>query len=110
MRPDMNLQSRVSTNPYQEVTYFSYDINRQFHPDNRSLQYYFPPLLPVDLSKGFDTFVKWDDSTDEHLDGLLKAVILLEQKNNERVKAEIMTWRGMMTKVGEVWLTSFLTC
>jgi RAT1-interacting protein len=88
----------------QEVTYFSYDINRKFHPDASSLQYFYPPTLPVDLCKGYESFIRWDDSTDEHLDGLLKAVELLEEKTGERVKVDVITWRGMMTKVGWKYL------
>lgn len=51
------------------------------------------------MSDGFKEFDKHDDSVDEHLDGLLKALTELEQKTGERSKADIVTWRGMMTKV-----------
>jgi RAT1-interacting protein len=82
------------------VTCFSYDANREFHPDGSSIQYYYPPShLPLDLSAGYETFRRWDDSIDEHLDGLLKAQKLLEEKNQERLSVDIVTWRGMMTKV-----------
>jgi RAT1-interacting protein len=64
------------------------------------MQYYYPPSLPLDLSTGYETFRRWDDSIDEHLDGLLKAQKLLEEKNQKRVSVDIVTWRGMMTKVG----------
>jgi RAT1-interacting protein len=84
---------------YKEVTYFSYDDQRQYHQDASSLQYYWPPThLPADLCAGFDSFHKWDDSIDEHLVGLLRAIMDLEQKTNERVKTDVITWRGMMTK------------
>lgn len=43
--------------------------------------------------------MKHDDSVDEHLDGLLEALVELERKTGERTKADIATWRGMMTKV-----------
>lgn len=43
--------------------------------------------------------MKHDDSVDEHLDGLLEALIELERKTGERVKVDIVTWRGMITKV-----------
>jgi hypothetical protein len=48
---------------------------------------------------GFDKFISWDDSIDEHLNGLLKAIMALEQQRGERIKVDVITWRGMMTKV-----------
>jgi RAT1-interacting protein len=57
--------------------------------------------LGADLSKGFDTFEKLDDSGDDHLDSLLKTIMAHEQKTGSRVEANIITWRGMMTKVSE---------
>jgi len=56
--------------------------------------------LGADLSRGFDTFQKLDDSEDEHLDGLLKAIIDLEKKQGKNLEGvDFITWRGMMTKV-----------
>lgn len=63
------------------------------------MQYYYPPDLPADLNAGYETFKRWDDSIDEHLDGLLKAIMLLEQKTGNICKSNFITWRGMMTKV-----------
>lgn len=40
-----------------------------------------------------------DDTTDEHLDSLLKTIIDLEQKNGKKLDTDFITWRGMMTKV-----------
>ena len=81
------------------MTCFSYDVNREWHYDDSSIQYYYPPSLPADLSAGYETFKKWDDSIDEHLDGLLKAIMALEEETGERVKVDFLTWRGMLTKV-----------
>ena len=62
----------------------------------------------VDLSKGFDKWVKSDDSIDNHLNGLLETIQAHEESlmNDEstkladvNTKADIITWRGMMTKV-----------
>lgn len=64
------------------------------------MRYYYPHrLLPVDLSKGFETFDKHDDSGDEHLDSLLKTIISHEQEEGKKIDAQLVTWRGMMTKV-----------
>lgn len=84
---------------HQEIAYFSYDDQHNFHLDESSLRYYYPPRLPVDLNKGFDTFEKLDDTGDEHLDALLETIIDLEKRTGAKCEADLITWRGMMTKV-----------
>lgn len=64
------------------------------------MKYYYTPQLGADLSKGFDTFEKLDDAGDEHLDALLKTIVHHEQKEGKKIDANLVTWRGMMTKVG----------
>ncbi|EEH02596.1 HLA class III protein Dom3z [Histoplasma capsulatum G186AR] len=83
---------------HQEIAYFSYDDQHNFHLDESSLRYYYPPRLPVDLKKGFDTFEKLDDTGDEHLDALLETIIDLEKRTGAKCEADLITWRGMMTK------------
>lgn len=107
----------------QEITSFSYDSDHVLHHDTSSLKYYYTPPIGASLSEGFDTFRKIDDTNDEHLDGLLCSLVELEKRrtaanepirerngNNEQgsghealaeeeIKADIITWRGMMTKV-----------
>jgi len=70
--------------------------------DERSLRYYYPPSLPADLSQGFDTFEQLDDTADDHLDGLLRTIIDLEQRTGSKHSADVITWRGMMTKVRDL--------
>lgn len=53
------------------------------------------------MNRGFDTFQKLDDSADEHLDALLDTIIALEKDTGAKCEADIITWRGMMTKVCE---------
>jgi RAT1-interacting protein len=84
----------------REITCFSYDDAHKLQLDSSSLRYYHTPELHVPLSAGFETFVKHDDSVDEHLDSLLEAIIDLERRTGEKVVADIVTWRGMMTKAG----------
>ncbi|KAF2208183.1 hypothetical protein CERZMDRAFT_122486 [Cercospora zeae-maydis SCOH1-5] len=93
----------------REVTEFSFDEQHVCFPlDARSLRYYYPPFFNVpyvpeqrriDLSKGFDTFQKYDDATDLHLNPLLDTIQLHEQQNNAKLDADFLTWRGMMTKI-----------
>lgn len=63
------------------------------------MKWYYTPQLGVDLSQGYETFVKVDDSKDGHLDSLLKAVMLHEQETEKKIDVNLLTWRGMMTKV-----------
>ena len=83
----------------KEIACFSYDHEHKLHLDSRSLRYYYPPQIGVSLSKGYENFQKLDDSIDEHLDGLLKAILEKEKREQRRVQADIITWRGIMTKV-----------
>jgi RAT1-interacting protein len=64
-----------------------------------SISYYYPPDLPADLNIGFNTFQKLNDSPDEHLDALLDTIAALEKETGKKCEADIITWRGMMTKV-----------
>lgn len=40
-----------------------------------------------------------DDSSDEHLDGLLETLIAAEKRDGKKTEADVVTWRGMMTKI-----------
>lgn len=65
--------------------------------------------MGADLSAGFETFDKHDDSGDEHLDSLLKTIAAHEQQEGKKIDAQVVTWRGMMTKVcGEEFARSML--
>lgn len=83
----------------QEIACFSYDDEHQYHPNGSSIKYYYPPRLGSDLSIGFDTFQKLDDTEDDHLNSLLKTIINLEKWSGIQSGVDIITWRGMMTKV-----------
>lgn len=67
--------------------------------DDSSLSYYYNPLIGADLSQGFETFQKQDDSKDEHLDSLLRTIIAHEQEQGKKIDSKLVTWRGMITKV-----------
>lgn len=83
----------------KEIACFSYDENHVFRLDDSSIRYYHPPRLGSDLCKGFDTFEKLDDTADDHLDSLLKAIISYEQGEGKKLDVDFITWRGMMTKI-----------
>ena len=99
MSPNPIMKDGLFSNMLQEIAYFSYDEKHDFYPDERSLRYYHPPTLGADLSTGFGSFKELDDTKDDHLDGLLKIIANLEQRTGKRCEADIITWRGMMTKV-----------
>lgn len=83
----------------KEIACFSYDDNHEFHFGDSGLRWYYPPEIGLDLSKGFENFIKHDDSVDEHLDSLLKTIISHEEEEGKKIDAEVVTWRGMMTKI-----------
>ncbi|RMZ83657.1 hypothetical protein DV738_g987, partial [Chaetothyriales sp. CBS 135597] len=86
----------------REVAFFSFDEDHKFRLDDSSLRYYYPPNLAgggIDLSKGFESFRQFDGSKDGHLEGLLDAIVAHEQEKNGKLETEIITWRGMMTKI-----------
>ncbi|KAM0204446.1 hypothetical protein ACHAPI_000204 [Fusarium lateritium] len=83
----------------KEFACFSYDDNHEFHLDDSSLKYYYTPQLGADLSKGFDTFQKLNDTGDDHLESLLKTIVAHEQETGKKIDANVVTWRGMMTKI-----------
>lgn len=72
------------------------------------MAYYYPPNLPADLNIGFETFQKLDDSADEHLDALLRTIMALEGETGKKCEADIVTWRGMMTKVCDCMAASYI--
>lgn len=63
------------------------------------MRWYYTPQLGADLSQGFDKFVKHDDSVAEHLDSLLKTIMHHEQETKKKIDANVVTWRGVLTKV-----------
>lgn len=63
------------------------------------MRWYYTPQLGADLSQGFDKFVKHDDSVAEHLDSLLKTIMHHEQDTKKKIDANVVTWRGVLTKV-----------
>ncbi|PVI07687.1 RAI1-domain-containing protein, partial [Periconia macrospinosa] len=83
----------------REVAHFSYDDNHEYRDDDSSISYYYPPEIGSDLKEGFDTFRHYEDSTDAHLDGLLKALMQKEKRDGEKEPVDFVTWRGMMTKI-----------
>ncbi|KAI0434509.1 RAI1 like PD-XK nuclease-domain-containing protein [Xylaria sp. FL1042] len=86
----------------KEIACFSYDEKHKFCLDDSSLQWYYPPRLGADLSKGFDKFDKHDESIDEHLDSLLETIAAHEKEEGKKIDANVITWRGMMTKIMSV--------
>lgn len=83
----------------KEITCFSYDNQHRYRWDDSSLRYYYPPTMPADLNRGFDTFRPLDDRLDDHLDGLVDTLALYEKQKGTRAEADFITWRGMMTKI-----------
>jgi len=60
-----------------------------------------------DLEAGFDVFRKHEE-VDEHLDSLLESLMKYEQEKEKRVDVDIVTWRGMLTKIMTVRVLPFI--
>ena len=84
---------------FQEFAFFSYDNEHKFHLDGRSMGYYYTPKIGADLSKGFEKFQKHNDTANEHLESLLKTIVDYERQKGRSCEADIVTWRGMITKI-----------
>lgn len=84
-----------------EVAHFSYDDNHEYRDDESSINYYVPPPIGADLKEGFGTFKHYEEKEDPHLDSLLRALVHKESNalDDTTIKADFVTWRGMMTKV-----------
>ncbi|KAK0548186.1 decapping endonuclease targeting mRNA [Tilletia horrida] len=101
------------------IATFSYDESRTLHHDNRRLNIYHPPPPAVfdpranrgrgqmrgpDLNFEYDKWCRRDETVDEHLDSLLFS---LQQKaesgpveaDRDRARADVVTWRGIATKL-----------
>jgi RAT1-interacting protein len=50
------------------------------------------------LEGGFERFEKFGE-VDEHLDSLVRAVKEFEERGGKEVVVDVVTWRGMMTKI-----------
>ena len=86
----------------REVAHFSYDENHEYRDDDSSINYYVPPPIGADLKEGFETFRHFEEKEDPHLNSLLRAVMHKESADagsGAEIKADFVTWRGMMTKV-----------
>ncbi|KAL2888674.1 Decapping nuclease rai1 [Ceratocystis lukuohia] len=79
----------------KEFTCFSYDENHEFHRDDSSIRWYYPAEVGTDLSAGFESFIKHDDTQDEHLVSLLRAIKDHEEKTGEKIDSQFVTWRGL---------------
>ena len=109
LAPERYAGTKTNIKKPVEIAYFSYDSDHNLLPfSDASLKYYYPVLFnthhtdrnrPIDLSIGFDTFRNRSDSPDEHLDGLLDTLEQLERRQGSKLDVDVITWRGMMTKI-----------
>ncbi|CAB4490811.1 unnamed protein product [Rhizophagus irregularis] len=82
-----------------EITCFSYDENRQLHMDDRESRYYYPPNLEdCNLSVGYENLIQKSEGP-EPIHSLLDALIHLNETKGDEVKADIVSWRGIFTKL-----------
>ena len=75
---------------------FSYTPERELVFDDSAMRYYCAPPLNSDLGFAYDAWIKRPEERGR-LDGLLTAC-LREEVTPERTRANVITWRGIMTK------------
>ena len=68
----------------REISSFSLDSQREFHHDRSHLRAYVPPdnsrKVSFNLRDGYNCFIKRDETKKEHLDELLKCILLSVDK------------------------------
>lgn len=99
------LDSRSETTALKkpkEIFSYSRNFEGEYVNDDSALSYYFLPDSDVDtnidLGAGFSNFKQADDEKDGDFDGLLSGLMEYE-RNNDKIKADIVTWRGIMTSL-----------
>lgn len=103
-RLPLTTRLKASLKQPRELTSFSINIENQVQFDNSSLNYfYFPENLldkQIDLCGGFKDFIEKDEYKPQHLNELLLAIKYYEEQNaGETIVADVITWRGIMTKL-----------
>ncbi|CDR99530.1 hypothetical protein [Sporisorium scitamineum] len=103
---------------------FSFDKTRKQWQDDRCKRYYrgpppynnrhphqnrAPPVFGADLNYGLERFMRRDETVPEHLDALVAALqhrmevatseAERDELDAERRKADVVTWRGIITKI-----------
>lgn len=82
---------------------FSLDDRRRFHNDASAKKFYYGvgkvdsgSRVEFDLRKGYDTFVKRDESEKEYLDFILRWIA---ENNFNLSSVDFVSWRGLLTKL-----------
>ncbi|KAI9481344.1 MAG: RAI1 like PD-XK nuclease-domain-containing protein [Benjaminiella poitrasii] len=85
----------------QELTSYSIDHERRVWFDDRELKYYHPLIESdtKDLNTGYEKMIKRDENIPEHIDTLLDALTFSGSIKNDKPTADVVTWRGIMTKL-----------
>ncbi|KAJ2598333.1 decapping endonuclease targeting mRNA [Coemansia sp. RSA 1722] len=83
----------------KEMISFSYDSVRKQHMDDRELKYYHAPVLDPapSLFDGFEKQIRRDSSINEHIDGLLTALLHLPKETV--ADTDFVMYRGMLTRL-----------
>jgi len=82
--------------PFQLLS-FSLDESRNLIFDNSALRYYVDPPRNADLNHRYEHWIKRPEER-TRLDNLLRAC-LKKEASRERKRANVITWRGIMTKI-----------
>ncbi|KAH3684299.1 hypothetical protein WICPIJ_004739 [Wickerhamomyces pijperi] len=100
------LSSRSATTSLKqpkEITSYSRTFDGDFVNDDSCLSYFYLPDSDVDtcidLGAGFKNFKEVDEDLNSSFKGFLQSIQHHEEVNNSKIKADIITFRGNMTKL-----------
>ncbi|KAA8915302.1 hypothetical protein TRICI_002549 [Trichomonascus ciferrii] len=102
---ELPLAHRIKASLRQPKEECSFSIDRDMNTrfDDRCLSYYYlpEPMLnaDIDLSGGYKDFIEKDESEPGHLNHFLRALMEHEKTTGSRIKGDIITFRGIMTKL-----------
>lgn len=100
------LSSRSATTSLKqpkEITSYSRTFDGEFVNDDSCLSYFFLPDSDidtcVDLGAGFKNFKEVDEEVNGTFKGFLNSIQHYEETHHSKIKADIITFRGNMTKL-----------
>jgi RAT1-interacting protein len=104
---DIPLPSLVPSSPPpfqrpKSLLSFSYSANHTLLFDDSALNIFVQPPEKADLNYGYESWIKRPEEIGR-LDGLLTAIVT-DPARSEAKRADVVTWRGIMTKYVQLFL------
>ncbi|KAF2004492.1 rai1 protein [Amniculicola lignicola CBS 123094] len=94
----------------REIAHYSHDEDHGYTEDESGIRYYWPTHVGVSLVEGVETWKHYEDKEDPHLEYLLKNIINKEKSTGEKIQADFVCFRGMMTNFLITPFSRFADC